>query len=413
MHPLDGRANRRQFLRRSGGAALALSGASSILSACSNSTEPVGGAPYPLARPDRPVTLPLWEPPIPSGLEPETGGTFTVFNYPEYIYGKLLQDFGKKYDVKVEVTPFNDINSGIAILASGSVAPDVTEMTPDNLNRVVAAKLVKPINHSYVPNLSNVWDSLQSPFYDQGSHYTVPYTAYATGIAYRTDKVTEDIPAMSNPWDIFWEAEKYTGKTALLSEPRETIAMALLRKHHYDINTEDPKLINAALNDLQELYNICSIKVGDQQYSNIPEGLAYLNQAWSGDMMAAYLYYLPKGTPASVLGFWRPERGKGPVQNDCWSICSTTKKPVLAHLWLDYMCDYNNAYSNFVNFNGYQPPMKDLKPADLVKNKVIPESLGTCVLTENDFGPNSLQEMTLSWRGQQLWQNAYAYFQAG
>ncbi len=135
---------------------------------------------------------------------------------------------------------------------------------------------------------------------------------------------------MTNPWDIFWEAEKYTGKTALLSEPRETIAMALLRKHHYDINTEDPKLINAALNDLQQLYNICSIKVGDQQYSNIPEGLAYLNQAWSGDMMSAYFYYLPKGTPASVLGFWRPERGKGPVQNDCWSICSTTKKPVLA-----------------------------------------------------------------------------------
>ena len=51
---------------------------------------------------------------------------------------------------------------------------------------------------------------------------------------------------MSNPWDIFWEAEKYTGKTALLSEPRETIAMALLRKFHYDINTEDPKLINEA-----------------------------------------------------------------------------------------------------------------------------------------------------------------------
>ena len=57
--------------------------------------------------------------------------------------------------------------------------------------------------------------------------------------------------------------------------------------------------------------------------------------------------------------------------------------------------------------------MKALNPADLVKNKVIPESLGTCVLTEADFGKDSLQEMTLSWRGQQLWQNAYAYFQAG
>ena len=39
--------------------------------------------------------------------------------------------------------------------------------------------------------------------------------------------------------------EKYTGKTALLSEVRETIALALMRKGHLDINTEDPKLVNA------------------------------------------------------------------------------------------------------------------------------------------------------------------------
>ena len=76
---------------------------------------------------------------------------------------------------------------------------------------------MKPLNLDYIPNLKNVWKSLQSPFYDVDSHYSVPYTAYATGIAYRTDKVTEDIPNMKNPWDIFWEAEKYTGKSALLS----------------------------------------------------------------------------------------------------------------------------------------------------------------------------------------------------
>ena len=71
-------------------------------------------------------------------MQPETGGEFTVFNYPEYIYGKLLKDFGQKYNVTVKVTPFDDINSGVQRLASGAVQPDVTEMTPDNLDRVVA-----------------------------------------------------------------------------------------------------------------------------------------------------------------------------------------------------------------------------------------------------------------------------------
>jgi spermidine/putrescine transport system substrate-binding protein len=428
MHPKERRslaATRREFLARTGGAAFALSGASGLLAACSNSTntagstvnsagEKVGPGGLPLARPDRRVTLPLWEQPIPSGMKPETGGEFTIFNYPEYIYGALLKEFGKKYDVTVKVTPFDDINTGVAKLASGAVQPDVTEMTPDNLDRVVAGKLIKPLNLDYIPNLKkNVWPSLVDPFYDVGSRYGVPYTAYATGIAWRTDQVKEDIPSMSNPWDIFWQAQAYKGKTALLSEVRETIAMALLRRGELDINTEDPAKINKAVADLQELYNICNIKVGDLQYSTIPENKAWLNQAWSGDMMAAYFYYLPNKQTGKLLRFWNPGYGKGPIGNDMWCVCSTTKKPVLAHLFLNYMLDNGVGYKNFVDFNGYQPPLNEIQPDTLVSKNVIPENLASCVLTERDFGPKALQEMTLTTAGQSLWQDGYATFQSG
>src|SRR5919109_5473727 len=101
--------NRREFLLRTAGAGAVLSGAGSFLAACSSSTEvssptgttgePLGPGGLPLARPDKRVTLPLWEDPIESGLQPEKGGTFTVFNYPDYLYKKLLRDFGKKYGV--------------------------------------------------------------------------------------------------------------------------------------------------------------------------------------------------------------------------------------------------------------------------------------------------------------------------
>ena len=92
--------SRRDFLLRSAGAAAAFSGAGGLLAACGNTTsvpqatgasgELVGPGGLPLARPDKRVTLPRWEDPIESGLEPETGGTFTVFNYPAYFYKKLL-----------------------------------------------------------------------------------------------------------------------------------------------------------------------------------------------------------------------------------------------------------------------------------------------------------------------------------
>jgi spermidine/putrescine transport system substrate-binding protein len=425
-HPKEryGPLSRRDFLLRSAAAATVLSGSGSLLAACSSETtpeattgasgEPAGPGGLPLARPDKRVTMPLWEDPIESGLEPETGGTFTVYNYPAYLYKKLLKEFGKKYGVEVQYTPFDNISSGIQRLASGAVKPDVMEMTPDNLSRAVAGELIKPLNLDYIPNLQkNVYPDLVSPFYDVDSHYTVPYTMYATGIAWRTDKITEDIAAMPQPWDIFWESGAYKGKVALLSEERETIGMALLRKGILDINTEDPQLIDQAVADLKELYGICNIKVGDIQYQTIPEGTSWLNQAWSGDMIAGYIYYLPKGTPATALGYWKADKGKVPVQNDCWSICATTEKPVLSHLWLNYILDNGVAYSNFVDFNGYQPPLNEIDPSSLVSDGVVPEHLANSVLTNDDLGPESLQYGTLTSRGQALWQDGYSDFTAG
>jgi spermidine/putrescine transport system substrate-binding protein len=425
-HPKErlGPLSRREFLFRTAGAATAFSGAGGLLAACASETTPeaetgeqgevLGPGGLPIARPDKRVTMPLWEEPIESGLEPETGGTFTVFNYPDYLYKKLLREFGKKYGVSVRYTAFQNISSGIQRLASGAVTPDVMEMSPDNLTRSVAGKLIKPLNLDYIPNLkANVWPDLASPFYDVDSHYTVPYTCYATGIAWRTDKVTEDIAGMAQPWDIFWEAGAYKGKVGLLSEERETIGMALLRKGELDINTEDPKLIEQAVADLKELYGICNIKVDDIQYQAVPEGTSWLHQAWSGDMIAGYIYYLPKGTPPTALGYWKADKGKVPVQNDCWSICATTKKPVLSHLWLNYILDNGVAYENFVDFNGYQPPINEIDPASLVSDGIVPEHLAHSVLTNDDLGPESLQYGTLTAAGQQLWQNGYSDFLAG
>lgn len=426
MHPKErpGALSRRDFLMRAAGAGVAVSGAGSLLAACSSSTEVaaptgtqgelLGPGGLPLARPHKRVTLPFWEDPIASGLEPETGGTFTVFNYPDYFYKKLLNEFGKKYGVKVQYTAFDNISSGVKRLASGAVQPDVMEMTPDMLDLAVAGQLIKPLNLDYIPNLQkNIWPELVSPFYDVDSHYTVPYTCYATGIAWRNDKVSEDIASMPQPWDIFWQAEAYKGKTALLSEPRETIGMALLRKGQTDLNTEDPALVNQAVADLKELYGVCNIKVGDVQYQAVPEGSSWLNQAWSGDMIAGYIYYLPKGTPGSVLSYWKADKGNVPVQNDCFSICSTTKKPVLSHLFLDYLLDNGVATENFVDFNGYQPPLNEINPDTLVKEGVVPENLANSVLTNDDFGPDSNQYMTLTAKGQQLWEDGYSDFLAG
>ncbi|HEX5469156.1 MAG TPA: hypothetical protein VFW80_08930, partial [Gaiellaceae bacterium] len=99
--------------------------------------------------------------------------------------------------------------------------------------------------------------------------------------------------------------------------------------------------------------------------------------------------------------------------NDMFAICSTTKKPVLSHLFLNYMLDNGVAYSNFVNFNGYQPPLNEIEPEGLAKKGIVPPHLENSVLTNDDIGPDSLQYATLTAQGQQLWEDGYSNFLAG
>jgi spermidine/putrescine transport system substrate-binding protein len=94
-------------------------------------------------------------------------------------------------------------------------------------------------------------------------------------------------------------------------------------------------------------------------------------------------------------------------------VCSTTKKPVLAHLFLNFILDNGIAYKNFTEFNGYQPPLNEVAPDALITKGLIPETLSTAVVTAEDAGPASLQEMTLSQQGSALWQNGYSTFVAG
>ncbi|MEA2779398.1 MAG: spermidine/putrescine transport system substrate-binding protein [Rhodospirillaceae bacterium] len=374
----------------------------------------IGPGGIPLARPAHPVKLPVFEDPINSGLQPETGGTFRVFMYADYIDKKLLATFGKKYDVDVEVTTFISMDQAITRLATHAVEVDAFNITPDRVAQAVAGKLLKPVNPDYIPNLKkNIWPSLHSPFYDVGSQYTVPYVAYTTGIAWRSDKIAEDIPKLQNPWSIFWNAEKYKGYVGVLDDSRESLAMAMLYRHQYDINTEDPALIDQALSELKQLIPVCNPKVNTTSYQTIPEGSSWLHQAWSGQMINAVFSYLPKGFDPSVLRYWAAPKGQGPIQNDCWAIIGKTRKPVLAHLWLNFLLDEQVAYSNFVNYTGYQPPQNSITPESLIEKKVIPMNLRAAIISPSDFGSDSLQEMSLTPKGQALWQNAYARFISG
>ena len=63
----------------------------------------------------------------------------------------------------------------------------------------MTARLVRPLNHSYIGNLGNVWPGFADPWYDGEARYSVPYSVYTTGVGWRTDQVPDDVAALDQP----------------------------------------------------------------------------------------------------------------------------------------------------------------------------------------------------------------------
>jgi spermidine/putrescine transport system substrate-binding protein len=412
LHPRE-RYGRREFVQRSAVGVFALSSMGTLLSACGGGDDGNFRPPeLQLARPDNPVKWPIFDdnPPVASGLEPE-GGPLRIYNWNGYLWPKIKKDFGKKYGVKVEETYFSTTDEAIAKISSGAVDFDVFFPTTDRIGRIVVGKQLQPLNHDYLPNLAkSVWPSLQDPWYDKGSQYTVPYTTWTTGIGYRVDKVKTTPFDLSNPYEIYWD-QANTGKTYLLDDSRDAPAHMLLKNGITDINTENPDDIELAKSELKSLTDAVNVKLSTDDYTNVPEGRAWVHEMWSGSAISAQ-WYLPKGVGTDALGFWFPANGRGDIGNDMIAIPRSAKNPVLAHLFLNYLLDAKHGYDNFANYVGYQPPFTSLDPDRLVSDGVVPANLRTAIVRESDFDTGyPLTELTPD--GQKLWQNAWAEFKAG
>ena len=386
-----------------------LSGAAAVLGACSSSPQRAASDELQLARPDSPVTLPIEvdNPPLEDGLEPERGATFRIFNWEEYLWPKIVGEFAAKYDVNVEISNFSDMDDALETLRSGTTY-DVFFHRTDVIGRLVADKLLQPLNHSYIPNLgANVWPVYRNPFYDQGARYGVPYTVYTTGIVWRTDRVEEDIAALSNPYEIFWNP-RYKGRIHLLDDYREVISMVLLKNGITDLNTGNKAALETVAEDLAALNdNVSALDI--DAYKDVPSGEAWIHHAWSGDAIAGQ-YYFPQGEDPAVLRYWFPPEGNGAVANDCIGVLREAKNPVLAHLFINHLLDDDVALRNF-GWNGYQPPQIKLTPPLMVADEYVPAQLENAITRRNSFN-RGFMEMELSVETDGLWHRVWEEYEA-
>ncbi len=356
--------------------------------------------------PFHPVTWPIHadNQPIASGQLVAPDGTLKVLAWSQRIASQCLHDFEKKYGCQVELTTFNSMPAALAALATPNARFDVfLGVTIDLLASLVNGKLIQPLNHSYIPNISEVWQQFTDPFYDQNWQYTAPYTIYTTGIGWRRDLVDLDPYATASGWGMLWQA-RLEGKAAILNDYREAISLGLLRNNETNLATADPRLIDAAQRSLLDLVKLIRPRRSNQAFLGLSSGHLAIQHAWSGQVAAA-ARRLPPGVPVDAIGYWFPPDGSGPVANDTMTIPASAEHPVLAHLFLNFMLDQSSALANMMG-TGYMQPLTWMNPARMVRLGALPRSLIATAVLENDFY-RGLKELQLQVGANALWQQAW------
>jgi spermidine/putrescine transport system substrate-binding protein len=317
------------------------------------------------------------DPPGPKALPkkkitPKVDGDLVYFNWADYVHPKVLKGFQAEYGVKIIQSNFDSMEGMAAKLAAGN-RYDIIFPSAQWVQKLDAANGLYPIDHSTLPNAAAIfdyYDYFADPWYDRKSAHSIPFTMYKTGVAWRKDKLGDQL---TGSWNDLWN-DKASGHTFLLDDRDEVLGMGALLLG-LDLNTADQDDLDQIVDKIGTLRPHLRAFSSDD-FNNLLTGDAWLTQAWSGDLAAV----IWQADDPTLYAFESPSEG-APVNTDTYAIPSNAEHPGTALLFIDYMLRPENVEKN-INYIGYPMPVHG---TEAVYDELM-EPFPACKVTVDDLG---------------------------
>ncbi len=253
----DPRLARRAFLARTGAGAAFLTGLPSVLAACggssssSSSSSAAGGASTAASSAASSVSSSGSASASSAPAAADLKGTIKFSNYPGWIGKRTIPEFEKAYPgVKVQVS--EDAGSFLQMTAKLKAQPGLYDMalaSSNEIDRAIALGIAEEFDFSKMPNTKLIDPKFLTEPVSKKGNYLVPTDYGKTGIAIRTDLVTDSIESWADLWRV---APKYKGKIYWYDFPNELVANALF-KLGYPIDEKDPAKVAQAGEALKQI----------------------------------------------------------------------------------------------------------------------------------------------------------------
>lgn len=272
------------------------------------------------------------------------GQTLHIYNWGEYTGENIISAFEKKTGAKVVMDLF-DSNEQMYIKIANGESYDLLVPSDYMIERLIKEDLVQPLDKSLLDCMDLINDDVKGLSYDPNNDYSVPYFWGTVGIVYDKTKVSEK-DLQKDGYNIF-KNEKYKGDIYLYDSERDSFMMAL-KALGYSMNTKDEQELKEAYNWLVECVTTMEPEiVTDEIIDNMIQGRKALGLIYSGD--ATYVM-----SENEDMGFYMPTTGTN-LWSDAMVIPKNAKNVALAHEFINFITEFDNAYDNS-SYVGYTSP---------------------------------------------------------
>ena len=276
------------------------------------------------------------------------GQTLHVYMPGEYINEEIVYQFEDETGADVVIDLF-DSNEQMYIKVANGESYDILIPSDYMIERLVKEELLMKLDQDKIDCMDLINDDVKGLSYDPNNEYAVPYFWGSVGIIYDKTIVSEE-DLVNDGFNIFLN-DKYKGDIYLYDSERDSFMMAL-KALGYSMNTHDEKELKEAYDWLVKCATTMDAEiVTDEIIDNMVQARKALGLIYSGD--AAYVM-----SENEDIGFYMPETG---INKWCDSmvIPKNAKNVDLAHEFMNYITEYDQAYENS-SYVGYTSPNIDV-----------------------------------------------------
>ncbi len=282
------------------------------------------------------------------------------YNWDTYIGENTLSNFNEATGIEVKMDLFADNDELFAKLKGGNPGYDVIVPTNDALERMIAAQMVIPLDHSKIPNMANIDKPFQDAQFDPGRKFSLTYMWGTLGIGYRKSAVAN----APDSWKVLFDSDEYAGAISLLGDQSNVLGAGLkyLGFSWNSTNADELKKVEEML--IRQKKNI-KVFADDNGQDLLAAGEVKLCQEWNGDIKQIMAedddvaYVVPK--EGSLL--WQ----------DVLAIPKGAPHPENAHAFINFLLDaeVGREIAQTIQFPTANRAAKDLMPEEYKSSPVI------------------------------------------